>query len=113
MTPSPAGTSTAWTSPSRCTGSAAAGPCRGCQVALQPGMSLTERTTRAPERENTVAAAGSAGAPPMPLTHAPAAERPASAWMLSAGRASWLAKTANEPSKPAKVQCGGARTSAS
>ncbi len=66
-----------------------------------------------PARENTVAASGSAGAPPEPVTHAPAGERPGQATTLRAGWTRWLAKIANEPSKPAKVQCGGVSASAS
>src|SRR6202030_693265 len=68
---------------------------------------------RTPAGENTVATVGSAGAPPRPVTHAPAAKRPGRASMLSAGRARWSANTANDPSKPASVQCGGVRAPAS
>src|SRR5487761_36310 len=90
-----------------------AGPCRGCHVALQPGIAATERTTRTPCGENAVAAVGSAGAPLTSLIHAPEAERPGSASMLRGPWAAWLAKIANEPSKPANFQLDGTRESCS
>ena len=107
--PSPGGTSTACTRPSTATASVTGGPSCGSQVAVQPGIAATERTTRAPCGVNTVAAAGSAGAPDTSLTHDPRTDWPCSAWMVSGARASRSVKTANEPSRPAYVQRGGTR----
>lgn len=95
--------------PSRWTVSVVVWPCSGCQVALQPGIAATERTTRTPCGEDTVAAVGSSGAPFTFFIDAPEAERPGSAWMLSGPVAKWSVKTANEPSKPANPHRGGTR----
>ena len=90
-----------------------AGPCRGRHVALQPAIAATERTTRAPSGENTVATVGAAGGPLASPTHAPEMDRPGRASMRSGGSAKWLAKTANGPSKPANCHRGGTRASCS
>src|SRR5215472_15681226 len=103
----------AWTRPARLTASVTGRPCRGCQVALQPVIAVTERMTRMPCGENTAAAVGLAAEPPASRTDAPGAGRPGSVSRLSGPRARWLVNTANEPSWPAYPHRGGTRASCS
>jgi hypothetical protein len=82
-------------------------------VALQPEIAATDRTTRTPSGEDTVATVGAAGGPLASPTHAPEADRPGSASTRSGGWARSLAKIANGPSNPAKCHRGGMRASCS
>jgi hypothetical protein len=82
-------------------------------VALQPSIAVTERTTRTPSGDDTVAEVGAAAGPLAPPTHAPETDRPGMASTRRGGWARWLAKTANGPSNPANCHRGGISASCS
>jgi hypothetical protein len=70
-------------------------------VAVQPAVAATDRITRTPWGDATAAAVGLAAEPATRRTDAPAAGWPGMGARRSGPAAAWLAKTANEPSRPA------------